>query len=115
MIEFFRDILSGPIYIIVAIIAIILIMEIIGFIIERKQLEKEQKEKIAVINTQNIVPPINPVTVQEESKTELIITNEQIPNPLENNSNYDIPQEIISSQEVKPPIIVFEDPDQKKE
>lgn len=115
MIEFFRDILSGPIYIIVAVIAIILIMAIIGFLMERKKLEKEQKEKVAVINNQNIVPPINPITVQEESKIETNINNGQIPSSLENISNSNIPQEIFSSQEVKPPIIVFEDPDQKKE
>ena len=50
MIKFFRDVLSGPLYYIIAILAIILIMAIIGFIMERKQREKADKGKIAFVS-----------------------------------------------------------------
>ena len=50
MIEFFRDVLNGPLYYIVVVIAIILIMAIIGFIMERKQQEKEEKNKVAFVS-----------------------------------------------------------------
>jgi len=49
MIEFFRDVLDGPLYYIIAILAVIFIMAIIGFIMERKQQEKNQKGKIAFV------------------------------------------------------------------
>ena len=111
MIEFFRDVLSGPLYIIVVIVAVILIMAIIGFLMERKKLEKEEKEKIAIVGTQNIVPPITPVAVEEK---ENVVNTEQATKPLENNATSSVTQEQ-SSLEVKTPVIVFEDPDQKNE
>lgn len=64
MIEFFRDVLNGPLYIVVVILSIIFIMAIIGFIMERKQLEKEKKASIAIVgNTVNT--PIQPVSINE--------------------------------------------------
>ena len=105
MIEFFRDVLDGPLYIITTILSIIFIMAIIGFLMERKKLEKEQAQKIAVVTTPNEVQPIEPVKIQEEVVTPTILT-EQIPN-----SN--LAEEVFP--EVKTPVIVFEDPEQKKE
>ena len=52
MIEFFRDTLSGPLYFIVAILAIILIMAIIGFILERKLKQEENDSKVAYVGTE---------------------------------------------------------------
>lgn len=49
MIEFFRDILSGPLYYVIVVFAIIFIMAIIGFIMERKQKEKEEKDKVVFV------------------------------------------------------------------
>lgn len=63
MIHFFRDILDGPIYIVVVIISIILIMAIIGFMMERKRLEQEKKEKIVVISKETPVTPMEPVNI----------------------------------------------------
>lgn len=51
MIHFFRDILDGPIYIIVVIISLIIIMGIIGFIMERYQKEKEEESVVKTVNT----------------------------------------------------------------
>lgn len=62
MIPFFRDILDGPLYFIVLVISIILIMAIIGFIMERKQLEKQEKEKRVVVGSPT---PIEPVKTRE--------------------------------------------------
>lgn len=69
MIEFFRDVLDGPLYIVATILSIIFIMAIIGFIMERKKLEKEAKSKIAVVSTEEVTP-ITPVTVEEVNVTD---------------------------------------------
>ena len=37
MIKFFRDFLSGPVYVVVLLISIVLIMAIIGYLMEKKQ------------------------------------------------------------------------------
>ena len=112
MIKFFRDVLDGPLYIVITILSIIFIMAIIGFLMERKKLEKEAKKKIAVVdmppmNQTQEVTPIEPVAVQAEQET---ITTAQQPVSIS-----DLPQEESSSLEVKEPVIVFEDPDQKTE
>lgn len=122
MIEFFRDILDGPLYIVATILAIIFIMAIIGFLMERKKLEKEKKENIAIVNTTVDVTPIEPVTVVNEQPIVQNIVSQQptvnMQNTVMNNqvslSNFN-QVEVNNSNEVKPPIIVFEDPNQKKD
>ena len=129
MIEFFRDVLDGPLYIIVTIFAIIFIMAIIGFLMERKKLEKERKEHIAVIDTSVDVAPIEPVEVVSEQPvfqnmvdSQSTIINEQpivdFQNTVVDNqvplSEFN-PVEVNNPIEVKPNVIVFEDPDQKTE
>ena len=47
MIKFFRDVLSGPIYILVVVLAIIFIIAIIGFLMEKKQQQLENDSKYA--------------------------------------------------------------------
>lgn len=56
MIHFFRDILNGPLYIVTTIISIIFIMAIIGYIMEKRKLEKKAKSQVTQINTENVVP-----------------------------------------------------------
>lgn len=107
MIEFFRDILDGPLYIITTILSIVFIMAIIGFLMERKKLEKEEKEKIAVVSISNDISPIKPVEVEKIVEEKNIISNEQI-----SNSNFE-PEK--TTNEVKPSIINFEDKEQKTE
>lgn len=121
MIEFFRDVLNGPLYIVVVIISIIFIMAIIGFLMEKKKLEKEAKEKIAIIdtldNTQEIsnITPVQPVSINEEVVTPIV--NDEVTNlnepvvevVLEQPNTDDIPLE------VPKPVYIFEDPDQNKE
>ncbi len=65
MIEFFRDKLDGPLYYIMAIISVIFIMAIIGFIMERKQKEKDSKNKVAFVS--------------REAKTSIKVNNEEMP------------------------------------
>lgn len=114
MIHFFRDILSGPLYIITSILSVIFIMAIIGFMMERKKLEEEKKAQVAIIDnkvpkpeTSTAPTPIQPVLVknQQEEQQPVTIT----PQPLNSitTANNDL--------EVKDPVIIFEDPDQKKE
>lgn len=60
MIKFFRDFLSGPIYVVVLIISIILIMAIIGYLMEKKQKQDEALGKIAHVGRKiNKVEPMN--------------------------------------------------------
>ena len=73
MIEFFRDVLNGPLYIVTTILSVIFIMAIIGFLMERKKLEKEYKEQVAVVSNKQNIPPINQVAIEKE-----VVTN-QIP------------------------------------
>lgn len=56
MIWFFRDFLDGPLYLVVAFFCLIFIMAILGFMMERKQFEKEEKNKMVVLNNQNDTP-----------------------------------------------------------
>ncbi len=70
MVEFFRDVLNGPLYIIVVILSIIFIMAIIGFIMERKQKEKETQDKVAFISR-------NQQPVNEVVKEEIPVNNEE--------------------------------------
>ena len=110
MIHFFRDIISGPLYIITSILSIIFIMAIIGFMMERKKLEAEKKAQVAVISKKepnletNIEPaPIEPVSVVIEKQQTIE------PQPLNSINS------VSNNLEVKDPVIIFEDPDQKKE
>ena len=112
MIEFFRDVLDGPLYIVTTILSIIFIMAIIGFLMERKKLEKEEKMRVAVVGTSipdipKEVTPIVPVSIEEKNEIDTSLEN---PDPISN-----LNQEDNLYQEVKKPVIVFEDPDQKKE
>ena len=68
MVNFFRDVLNGPLYIVVVILSIIFIMAIIGFIMERKQKEKEAKGKVAFVSR-------NQQPVQEKVNKEIPVNN----------------------------------------
>ena len=57
MVNFFRNVLNGPLYIVVVILSIIFIMAIIGFIMERKQKQKEARNQVAFVSRN--VQPIN--------------------------------------------------------
>ena len=119
MIEFFRDILDGPIYIIVAILSLIFIMAIIGFMMERNKLAKEEKARITYVNNKIDVPEKTVETKTEQVKVPPVApvtqvkTTEQNPN---SNNNDKIPQQQDNNPEllVKTPVVVFEDPDKNK-
>lgn len=59
MVKFFRDFLSGPIYVVVLIISIILIMAIIGYLLEKKQKQEEAEGKIAHVGRKIKEEPVN--------------------------------------------------------
>lgn len=129
MIEFFRDVLDGPLYIVVTILSTIFIMAIIGFLMERKKLEKEAKAKVAVVGAPisdipKEVTPITPVTIE---KSENVAVPATVSTPISNlNQGVQISatgptpvsnlnQEIQIPIEVEKPVIVFEEPTQKTE
>ena len=102
MIEFFRDVLSGPLYIIVAILSLIFMMAIIGFMMERKKLEKEEKGRIAYVANSVEAAGTAPVNVQTVDTANAI--NNEIPQQPEDNN---------PALLVKTPVVVFDDPDKK--
>ena len=109
--EFFRDTLDGPLYIVVVVLSVIFIMAIIGFIMERKNQEKEEKGRIAYVEN-SVDLPIEPVEAKVEetvvpsvdSVNSNNVVNENIPQQ---------PQDDNPSLLVKTPVVVFEDPDKK--
>lgn len=54
IITFFRDILDGPIYIIVTVICSILICACIGYLAEKKQKKRQEKEQYVEVSTASI-------------------------------------------------------------
>ena len=112
MIRFFRDVLDGPLYLVLVVVCIILIMAIIGFIMERKKLEKEAKEKTVIIDG---TTPIEPVRTREVvlNTTEQVEV-ETIPNPLSNPEIEEIKKEetfTIDSSNVQVSETVVEEPE----
>lgn len=73
MIKFFRDVLDGPVYLIFVVICILLIMAIIGFIMERKKLEKEENDKRIVIGGATPMEPVRTKEVVLNTKEETTI------------------------------------------
>ena len=89
MIHFFRDVMEGPIYIVVLIVSILAIMGIIGFIMERYKLRNEETSKIQVVDAPKpekagtLIISTNEKKKEEKTdleKTELldVITKEQL-------------------------------------
>lgn len=110
MIHFFRDILDGPLYIFTSILSVFFIMAIIGFLMERKKLEEETKEQFAVINKEipRINQPVKPTPIAVEESI-LDTSIHSLSQPLNNISS------INNNLEVKEPVIIFDDSDQRKD
>ena len=51
MISFYRDFLDGTVYTVVALVAVVLILAIIGFMMEKIMAYKEEQAKIAYVHT----------------------------------------------------------------
>lgn len=96
IITFFRDVLNGPLYIIVAIICGILICSCIGYLAERsinkKKQIKEHEEKYA--NVSNMKNNVNIATQQPDIPVTENNASNQISNPFNNSQN------IISNNQV---------------
>lgn len=118
-VHFFRDTLSGPIYVIVVIIAIILIFACIGYLAENKIKEKKQKDKYAEVagpgevvksveatapipvvsagTTQvNEIPVAQPVAVKQPVQPQVVAT------PVEEIKTVTVEPVVTPVQEVKP-------------
>jgi len=82
MIWFFRDFLDGPLYLVVAFLSLIFIMAILGFMMERKQLEKEEENRMVVLNNENVTQIYDVGSFEEtrrESSVNTVSTSESIP------------------------------------
>ena len=127
MIDFFKNTLNGWLYYFLATLSVINICAIIGFILERLQLEKDEKDKLAYVNdtiintTDNASLAVdeivgnntneinNNINVQTENKYD-ISNNINIDQSDDNNEINEIVSE--EKEEIKKDdIIVFTDPD----
>ena len=94
MIKFFRDVLDGPLYIVLLIVSIILIMAIIGFILERKQKLEEKENQFAHVdstvsnvNHSDMITPVNKVDIDTNAVNNNVVGNENtMPVTPENNN-----------------------------
>lgn len=103
-VHFFRDTLSGPVYIIVVIIAIILIFACIGYLAENKIKEKKQKEKYAevagpgeVVKSVETTAPIPVVSAVEQPVQPQVVVK-----PVEEIKTVPVEAVVTPVQEVKP-------------
>ena len=119
VIHFFRDTLSGPVYVIVVIIAIILIFACIGYLAENKIKEKKQKEKYAevagpgeVVKSVEATAPIpvvsagatqvNEVPVAQSVAVEQPVQPQVVAPPVEEIKTVPVEPVVTPVQEVKP-------------
>ena len=118
-VHFFRDTLSGPVYVIVVIIAIILIFACIGYLAENKIKEKKQKEKYAevagpgeVVKSVEAPAPIpvvsagatqvNEVPVAQSVAVEQPVQPQVVAPPVEEIKTVPVEPVVTPVQEVKP-------------
>ena len=118
-VHFFRDTLSGPVYVIVVIIAIILIFACIGYLAENKIKEKKQKEKYAevagpgeVVKSVEATAPIpvvsagatqvNEVPVAQSVAVEQLVQPQVVATPVEEIKTVPVEPVVTPVQEVKP-------------
>lgn len=118
-VHFFRDTLSGPVYVIVVIIAIILIFACIGYLAENKIKEKKQKEKYAevagpgeVVKSVEATAPIpvvsagatqvNEVPVAQSVAVEQQVQPQVVATPVEEIKTVPVEPVVTPVQEVKP-------------
>lgn len=118
-VHFFRDTLSGPVYVIVVIIAIILIFACIGYLAENKIKEKKQKEKYAevagpgeVVKSVEATAPIpvvsagatqvNEVPVAQSVAVEQPVQPQVVATPVEEIKTVLVEPVVTPVQEVKP-------------
>lgn len=102
MIHFFRDILDGPVYIIVVILSILAIMGIIGFIMER--FKKAEDEDIAVKTVDSPKPEkVGTLVISSTSPNTNAQTNTQEKLVEKNPANLEKTEvlEIVSTPQVK--------------
>ena len=81
MIHFFRDVLDGPVYFVLFVVCIILIMSILGFIMERLKLQKEENDKRVVVGGTASIEPVRTREVILSTKEEPVVEPVQPINP----------------------------------
>ena len=80
IITFFRDILDGPVYIVVTVICSILICACIGYLAEKSQKKKKEKDQYVQIENAPVGPaPITNVVSTAVSPTPVVSTNPAMP------------------------------------
>lgn len=100
MIWFFRDFLDGFTYLGFSIVCIIFIMAIIGFMMERKQLEREKKNREAVLEGDLKSSALGSVPLTDASTSASNIYENNVSSRNEHNVEIVQPQSVIP-EEVK--------------
>lgn len=82
MVWFFRDFLDGWLYLFVSFLSLVFIMAILGFMMERKKLETEEKAKMVILNNRdnnkiNSVNNMNTVHSSDQSN-DLVQENSEV-------------------------------------
>lgn len=101
MIWFFRDFLDGPLYLVVAFFCLIFIMAILGFMMERKQLEKEEKNRMVVLNNENVTPVYDVGSFEENMRQNVsqnTVVQREIPNVQAQDNQVVKPQSVIPNE-----------------
>jgi len=93
IINFFTEVLNGPLYYVMVVICIILIFACIGFLAERSLKEKKEKEKYA-----NIDNNFNNESVSEIEETNINIMNDNMYSSVTDSINKNEMIQEISSQ-----------------
>ncbi len=110
IITFFRDILDGPVYIIVSIICGILICSCIGYLAERSLKKKQEKEKYAQVdNPANVQNPQNNTNIDVTTTQQQAVPDIPASIPTPTNGTIDQVQQPIypnttQTVEVNPPV-----------
>lgn len=108
--EFFRDTLDGTLYYVIVILSIVNIFAIIGFILERKKLESDEKSRLAYVND-GIEPESMKSQVEDKilNDNNIDTNNDNFVN-LDNNVN-EIDSNTIENSTTNDNVIVFTDPE----
>ena len=106
IITFFRDILDGPLYIIIAVICGVLFCACIGYLAEKSQLKRKEREKYVEVKNESVainsqVPPVAQVTTSPSVSPQVVTMptnnmNSSVESVPVSQSPYVIPTQVVS-------------------
>ncbi len=114
IITFFRDILDGPLYIIIAVICGVLFCACIGYLAEKSQLKRKEREKYVEVKNESVainsqVPPVAQVTTSPSVSPQVVTMptnnmNSSVESVPVSQSPYVIPTQVVSTLQASPTV-----------